>query len=441
MSRPTTGPIRVGVVGASPDRGWGTAAHLPALLNLEEYAVTAVATTRQDSARRAAAAFGVPHAFADAAELAAHPDVDVVAVVVKAPDHATVIRAALDHGKHVVSEWPLGVDLAEAVELAEAATSAGVVHAVVLQGFRSPAAGFVRDLIAGGGIGRLESVTVVADGAPLGGTRIPGDLAWSVDPAAGMNLLTIMAGHVLAMVEHLAGPLVEVSASLDRVHREVVVAETGRSVPGGVPGHVSVHGLLESGAVAVVSVPGGNAPGPDGFHLRITGSEGALTVAPAEPGMYPHWADWTVTRSAADGTRAEPVVAGRHTRPDAPTAPPGDALTPPPADALAGPPGEIPASPPAHVRADPLARVPEGSLAGPLVRVPASPSARVRADPLARVPAGPPANVAALYLEVARAIAEGREAHPSFHTAVRQHRVLAAVENASRTGVRQTLAP
>ncbi|MER6831337.1 hypothetical protein ABT352_35470 [Streptosporangium sp. NPDC000563] len=59
---------------------------------------------------------------------------------------------------------------------------------------------------------------------------------------------------------------------------------------------------------------------------------------------------------------------------------------------------------------------------------------------LANVPPGPPANVAALYLEVARAITEEREAYPSFHTAVRQHRVLAAIENASRTGVRQTLA-
>ncbi|WP_329080301.1 hypothetical protein [Streptosporangium sp. NBC_01469] len=189
----------------------------------------------------------------------------------------------------------------------------------------------------------------------------------------------------------------------------VAVAETGRSTPSGVPGHVTVHGRLESGAVAVVSVPGGNAPGPDGFHLRITGSEGALTVAPTEPGMYLHWADWTVTRSAADGTRAEPVVAGRHTLPDAP----GGVLTSSPANVPARSPLSVPARSPANAVV----------------------------SSLANVPAGPPSNVAAFYLEVARAIAEGREAHPSFHTAVRQHRVLAAVENASRTGSRQELAP
>ncbi|MEU8206514.1 Gfo/Idh/MocA family oxidoreductase [Streptosporangium sp. NPDC049046] len=415
MSRSPAGPIRIGVVGASPDRGWGTAAHLPALAGLGEYAVTAVATTRQDSARRTAAAFGVPHAFAGAAELAAHPDVDVVAVTVKAPDHAEAIRAALDHGKHVVSEWPLGVNLAEAVELAEAATAAGVVHAVVLQGFHSPAAGFVRDLIAEGRIGRMESITIVADGAPLGGSRIPRDLAWSTDPAAGMNLLTVMAGHVLATVEHLAGPLTEISASLTHPYREVVVAGTDRSIPSGVPGHVTVHGRLESGAAAVVSISGGNAPGPDGFHLRITGSEGALTITPTQPGMYPHWADWTVTRSAADGTRAEPVVAGRPTRQDVP------------GDTLASPPVLVPVA--VHANAP---------MPAPTPAVKAL--AHASEPSLANVPPGPPANVAALYLEVARAITEEREAYPSFHTAVRQHRVLAAIENASRTGVRQTLA-
>ncbi|MEU7864024.1 Gfo/Idh/MocA family oxidoreductase [Nonomuraea sp. NPDC049141] len=360
--------IRIGLIGASPDRGWATAAHLPALSALEEYEVTAVATTRLDSARRTAAAFGIPHAFADAGELAAHPDVDLVAVVVKAPGHAKAIEAALAAGKHVVSEWPLGVNLTEAVQLAEAATAAGVANAIVLQGFHSPSAAFVKDLIAEGRIGVLESITIVAAGDILGGARIPQDLAWSTDPAAGMNLLTVMAGHVLAMVEHLAGPMTELSASLAHRHREVKVIETGRMVPSGVPSHVAVHGLLESGAVAVVSVHGGSAPGPDGFHIKITGTEGTLAVAPTRPGLYPHWADWTVTHAAADGTRAEYTVAN-----DSP------------------------------------------------------------------LPAGPAANLAVFYRELARALADGRPAHPSFDTAVRQHRVLAAIENASRTGVRQAI--
>jgi predicted dehydrogenase len=75
-------PIRIGVIGASPSRGWGTAAHLPALQALEEFDVTAVATTRLSTARATAEAFGVPLAFADDAELVSRPEVDAVAITV-----------------------------------------------------------------------------------------------------------------------------------------------------------------------------------------------------------------------------------------------------------------------------------------------------------------------------------------------------------------------
>jgi peptide deformylase len=112
-------PIRIGVIGATPTRGWGTAAHLPALKALEEFEVTAVGTTRLDTARATAQAFGVPLAFADDAELVSSPEVDAVAITVKVPEHDRLIRAALAAGKHVFSEWPLGVDLGQAVELTE----------------------------------------------------------------------------------------------------------------------------------------------------------------------------------------------------------------------------------------------------------------------------------------------------------------------------------
>jgi predicted dehydrogenase len=109
-------PIRVGVVGATPLRGWGTTAHLPALQALDEFEITAVSTTRLESATATAAAFGIPLAFADDAQLLSHPDVDVVAVSVKVPEHGRLVRAALEAGKHVFCEWPLGLDSGQAAE-------------------------------------------------------------------------------------------------------------------------------------------------------------------------------------------------------------------------------------------------------------------------------------------------------------------------------------
>jgi predicted dehydrogenase len=55
------------------------------------------------------------------------------------------------------------------------------------------------------------------------------------------------------------------------------------------------------------------------------------------------------------------------------------------------------------------------------------------------MPAGPAASIAALYREIGRAIRDGRSAHPSFHTAVRHHQTLAAIERAAETGMRQAV--
>ncbi|WP_143261747.1 Gfo/Idh/MocA family protein, partial [Allokutzneria sp. NRRL B-24872] len=210
--------IKVGVVGAS---GWAAGSHLPVLTALPGFEVVAVATTRQESADDMATAFGVPHAFATARELTAHPDVDLVVVSVKVPEHAAVIRDAVAAGKHVVSEWPLGVSAEQARELTEVAAEAGVLHGIVMQGYHSPDAAFVAELLAAGRIGEVESVSVVAAGDPFGGSVLPEALAWSLDPAAGTSILTIMAGHFLATLERIAGRWTEVTAQLPRLHEHV----------------------------------------------------------------------------------------------------------------------------------------------------------------------------------------------------------------------------
>jgi predicted dehydrogenase len=303
--------IRVGIVGASP-QSWAAAAHLPALAHLDEFTVTAVATTRQDSARAAAGMLGIGHAFASADELAAHPEVDLVVASVKVPAHAGVVRAALAAGKHVYAEWPLGVDLAEASSLAGAASAAGVVHAVGLQAYHSPGARFVADLLADGRIGPVESVSMTAAGDPLGGSRIPRSLAWSTKPAAGNNLLTVMAGHALAALERIAGPLTDVSAVLANLHDRVAVAETGELIANHVPGQLALHGRLKSGALLSLSIHGGSAAAPSGFAITITGADGKLTITPADPRHYPGWAEWRVRVTGTDGAATDLPVPDRY---------------------------------------------------------------------------------------------------------------------------------
>ena len=106
--------VRLGLIGASVQGTWSARSHLPALRASPDIELTAVCTTRADSAEAARQAYGAKLAFDDCREMVASPEIDAVAVVVRVPSHYAPTKAALDAGKHVYSEWPLGRTTAEA---------------------------------------------------------------------------------------------------------------------------------------------------------------------------------------------------------------------------------------------------------------------------------------------------------------------------------------
>ena len=189
-----------------------------------------MATTRLTTARATAEAFGVPLAFADDAELVSSPEVDAVAITVKVPEHDRLIRLALAAGKHVFSEWPLGVNLGQAIALADMAQASGVHHIVGLQGYQAPGALFVRELIENGDIGQPLTVSVVAAGGPAG-RRIPQANVYATDVAAGATVLSISTGHILATLARAVGEFRQLSAVVALINKETTVIETGQTVP------------------------------------------------------------------------------------------------------------------------------------------------------------------------------------------------------------------
>ena len=105
----TDGKIRVGIVGASASRGFASIAHIPALRGLPQFEITAVCTTRQETAEAAARQYGAPLAFSDPADLAQHPEIDLVTVSVKVPDHYRPVLAAIQAGKQFIANGRLAV--------------------------------------------------------------------------------------------------------------------------------------------------------------------------------------------------------------------------------------------------------------------------------------------------------------------------------------------
>src|SRR5271169_47746 len=266
--------IRVGIVGVSPNRGFALIAHIPALQALPEFEIAAVCTTRQESAEAAARHFRIPMAFSDPEKLAQHPDVDLVTVSVKVPDHYRPVMAAIEVGKHVYCEWPLGRNTAEAVRMLDAADRRGIRHAVGLQGQVSPAINYVKDLIADGYVGRVLTATMIAC-APNWGASI--DRAYQADRANGANLLTITGGHTIDVLCHCLGEFRELSAFVVSQREQIPLQGTGEMVAKTSPDQLVVNGIVGDGAVVSFQVRGGMARGTE-FLFEIHGEVGDLQL-------------------------------------------------------------------------------------------------------------------------------------------------------------------
>ncbi|MCK9506256.1 MAG: Gfo/Idh/MocA family oxidoreductase, partial [Porticoccaceae bacterium] len=207
----TTQQIGVGIIGATPGRSWAAIAHVPALRALPGFKVNAVSTTRMESAKAAAEALDIPKAFDNHHDLVNCSDVDLVVITVKVPHHLELVMAALDAGKHVYCEWPLGNGLAEAEQMAAKAKEKGVKAFVGLQARSAPVINRVRDLIAEGYVGEVLSTTLIGSGLNWGQFIDPPN-AYTADRTNGATLLTIPFGHTVDALCHCLGEFTQVDA-------------------------------------------------------------------------------------------------------------------------------------------------------------------------------------------------------------------------------------
>src|SRR5438132_6379834 len=272
--------IRVGIIGANPDRGWAAQAHIPALRSLDDdFEMTALSTTRRASADAAGKLFSVPAAFDNHEELVNSPIVDVVAVTVKVPHHLELAAAALEAGKAVYCEWPLGNGLGEAEALAALAKRKGVLAVVGLQARSAPAVAYVRDLIEQGYVGEVLSTTLIGSGMGWGPSVEPANVYMN-DKKNGATMLAIGLGHAAEALCHCLGEVRELSATATMRRKTFTVAGSGESKPMAADDQVAVSGLLESGAAVRIHYSGGSSRGTN-LLWEINGTDGDLQLTAA----------------------------------------------------------------------------------------------------------------------------------------------------------------
>jgi predicted dehydrogenase len=274
MKTSRTNKIRVGLIGVG---NWARYGHIPALQSLkDEYTITAVSSRKISTARELAQSFDIPHAFQDPQELIGHPEVDLVAVLPPAPEHAALSRMAIRAGKDVYSEWPLTTSTKDSEELLSLAEAASVRHLVGLQRRVGESARYLKDLLASGYIGDLRSVRMHVSMNYFGPVRPPA-LEWSLPAANFSHVLSIYGGHYFDLMFHVVGAPSTVNGILASQFPKLTLSQTGESFPNENPDAVLAQGRLISGAVYSVQIEGGKQNN-SGLQIDFTGTEGDLRV-------------------------------------------------------------------------------------------------------------------------------------------------------------------
>lgn len=267
--------IRLGLIGASVRGTWSSRSHLPALRASADVELTAVCTTRADSAEAARQAYGARLAFDDWRKMIASPEIDAVAVVVRVPSHYAPTKAALEAGKHVYCEWPLGRTTAEAVELAALAKANRLVTAVGLQARVNPTLLYMKEQVEAGFVGEVMAVHVSL--MREGVLSRPSHRTWQRDAELGANTLTIANGHTVDAMRFVTGDFSRLSAVVATQAKQWLDTGTNTWLDVTAPDNVLVSGRLANGAVASVHIAAVPYAG-SGYRMEIYGRNGTLVA-------------------------------------------------------------------------------------------------------------------------------------------------------------------
>jgi predicted dehydrogenase len=262
--------VGFGVIGC----GVISTAYLKAAQRFANLELRAVSDMRGAAAEKQAAAFGVPALRVD--QLLKRDDIEIVVNLTVPLAHTDVSLAVLNAGKHVHSEKPLGVSVAEARKVMDLAAAKGLRVGCAPDTFLGGGHQTARKALDDGAIGR-----------PVAGTAFfmcPGHELWHPAPGfyylRGGGPMLDMGPYYITDLIQLLGPIASVigSVSKPRLERQIKSDPLkGTMIPVEVPTHVA--GLLEFESGAVVSiVMSFDVPKHNHAPIELYGTEGSMLV-------------------------------------------------------------------------------------------------------------------------------------------------------------------
>jgi predicted dehydrogenase len=146
--------IRAGLIGA----GFVGPLHVEAARRLGYVEVVALAASSQESARAKADRLSIDRAYSSYQELLGDPLVEVVHICTPNYLHYPVVMAALEAGKHVICDKPLGMTRVEARQMRDRAREARVVNAVAFNYRFNALVQQARAIVSGGRLGQVRFI-------------------------------------------------------------------------------------------------------------------------------------------------------------------------------------------------------------------------------------------------------------------------------------------
>jgi predicted dehydrogenase len=262
--------IRIGLIGAG---GNMRLRHIPGLRAIPEINIVAVCNRRPESTQAAAREFGIPRTFEAWEQLVADPDIAAIVIGTWPYLHCPITLAALQVGKHVLTEARLSMNAAEAHQMLKTARHhPHLVTQVVPSPFGLKGHDVMKQLIADGFLGSLREVHVRHFQAGLADPATP--LSWRQDETlSGVNMLTLGIVHETLM--RWTPPVTEVRAQIHAHHPTRVDPPSGKGRLVGTPDSVQVLAALDGGARATYHFSG-VTPFGQSAEIQLLGSDGVL---------------------------------------------------------------------------------------------------------------------------------------------------------------------
>ena len=262
--------IRVGVIGFGANT---RLRHAPGLLACPNVTLEAVCNRSLESAQKAAQEYNIAKVYESWQKVVEDSMIDAICIGTWPYLHCPITLAALENGKHVLTEARMAMDDDEARQMYAASQQhPELVTQIVPSPLGMRAHKVVKQYLDAGEIGELREVVVWGTNDAYAHSDTP--LHWRQSgPYSGINMLALGIIHE-PLVRWIADP-VRVVASTQTFTPTRHNKETGKQEPVGTPDSVQVITELPCGARGIYHMSGVIHHGP-GPQIHLYGSEGTL---------------------------------------------------------------------------------------------------------------------------------------------------------------------